>query len=47
MSRKLVYSTALGEMYCADSLEFMRSMETESVDLVVTPPYISRRNMAI
>lgn len=35
-----VYSTTLGKMYCADSLEFMRSMEAESVDLVVTsPPY--------
>jgi site-specific DNA-methyltransferase (cytosine-N4-specific) len=34
------YSTALGEMYCADSLEFMRGMKTGSVDLVITsPPY--------
>jgi site-specific DNA-methyltransferase (cytosine-N4-specific) len=40
MPDSLVYSTALGEMYCADSLEFMCGMETGSVDLVITsPPY--------
>ncbi len=40
MTNEPVYSTASGEMYCADSLEFMRGMEAESVDLVVTsPPY--------
>lgn len=40
MSNEPVYSTALGKMYCADSVEFMRSMEARSVDLVVTsPPY--------
>src|SRR5215210_9151701 len=40
MSEDLIYNTPLGEMYCADSLEFMRDMESESVDLVVTsPPY--------
>lgn len=40
MSNEPVYSTASGEMYCADSLEFMRGMEAGSVDLVVTsPPY--------
>ena len=40
MAKGPVYSTALGEMYCADSLEFMRGMESESVDLAVTsPPY--------
>lgn len=40
MRSELVYSTTLGEMHCADSLEFMRGMEAASVDLVVTsPPY--------
>jgi len=40
MSNPLVYETALGRMYCDDSLEFMKGMEAESVDLVVTsPPY--------
>jgi len=35
-----VYQTALGELYCADSLEFMRRLPDDSVDLVVTsPPY--------
>jgi DNA modification methylase len=34
------YRTELGAMYCADSLLFMRDMEADSVDLVVTsPPY--------
>ena len=40
MSNEPIYSTALGEMYCADSLDFMRGIEAGSVDLVVTsPPY--------
>lgn len=40
MSNPLVYETALGRMYCDDSLEFMKGMEAKSVDLVVTsPPY--------
>jgi DNA modification methylase len=40
MSDSLVYETALGQMYCADSLELMKGMEAGSVDLVVTsPPY--------
>ncbi len=40
MSEHLMYTTSLGEMYCTDSLEFMRGMESKSVDLVVTsPPY--------
>lgn len=40
MGNKPVYSTPLGEMYCADSLEFMRGIGAGSVDLVVTsPPY--------
>ena len=35
-----VYKTEYGAMYCADSLEFMRQMPDDSVDLVVTsPPY--------
>lgn len=40
MSNELVYTTSLGSMYCADSLEIMKSLESGSVDLVVTsPPY--------
>ena len=40
MSKELIYGTPLGKMYCGDSLDFMRGMEPESVDLVVTsPPY--------
>jgi site-specific DNA-methyltransferase (cytosine-N4-specific) len=35
-----VYATARGAMYCADSIEFMRGLPSDSVDLVVTsPPY--------
>lgn len=35
-----IYKTDFGAMYCADSLEFMRQMPDDSVDLVVTsPPY--------
>lgn len=35
-----VYRTELGALFCADSLELMRSLPDESVDLVVTsPPY--------
>ncbi|MBI1756400.1 MAG: site-specific DNA-methyltransferase [Fimbriimonas ginsengisoli] len=35
-----VYETALGAMFCADSLEFMTRLPADSVDLVVTsPPY--------
>ncbi len=34
------YKTELGSLFCADSLEFMREMADDSVDLVVTsPPY--------
>ena len=40
LSRTPVYATGLGQAYCADSLEFMRQMPDDSVDLVVTsPPY--------
>lgn len=35
-----LYETKLGKAYCADSLEFMRSLKKGSVDLVLTsPPY--------
>lgn len=35
-----LYKTELGGLYCSDSLEVMRSMPDDSVDLVVTsPPY--------
>lgn len=35
-----VYRTGLGECYCADSLEYLRSLKNHSVSLVVTsPPY--------
>ncbi len=35
-----LYKTELGALYCADSLEFMRNLPSDSVDLVVTsPPY--------
>lgn len=40
----LIYSTALGEAHCGDSLEFMRGLDSKSVDLVVTsPPFALRR----
>lgn len=40
MSQELVYETPLGKMVCADSLDFMRTLPAESIDLVVTsPPY--------
>lgn len=35
-----LYSTDLGEAYCADSLEVMKTLPSGSIDLVVTsPPY--------
>ncbi|MBY0246675.1 MAG: site-specific DNA-methyltransferase [Nitrospiraceae bacterium] len=35
-----IYKTELGALFCADSLEFMRRLPNDSVDLVVTsPPY--------
>ena len=35
-----IYQTDLGKAYCADSLEFMRSLPAGSIDLVLTsPPY--------
>jgi site-specific DNA-methyltransferase (cytosine-N4-specific) len=35
-----IYKTDLGALFCADSLEFMRQLPDDSVDLVVTsPPY--------
>jgi len=37
---KSLYSTDLGQAYCADALTFMKGMKEGSVDLVVTsPPY--------
>jgi site-specific DNA-methyltransferase (cytosine-N4-specific) len=37
---KPLYQTELGKAYCADSLEFMRTLPDGSIDLVVTsPPY--------
>jgi DNA modification methylase len=38
--RDPLYQTELGEMFCADSLELMREIPDNSVDLVMTsPPY--------
>ena len=35
-----IYKTELGALFCADSLEFMRNMPNDSVDLILTsPPY--------
>ncbi|NJS37513.1 MAG: site-specific DNA-methyltransferase [Brachymonas sp.] len=35
-----IFSTAMGQLYCADSLEILRALPNDSVDLVVTsPPY--------
>jgi site-specific DNA-methyltransferase (cytosine-N4-specific) len=35
-----LYQTELGQAYCADSLDFLRSLPAASVDLVITsPPY--------
>jgi len=40
MNKTLVYHSELGEMHCADSLQYMEGMPAESVDLVMTsPPY--------
>ncbi|HUY91433.1 MAG TPA: site-specific DNA-methyltransferase [Pirellulales bacterium] len=40
MHLKPLYRTALGQAYCADSLQMMPQLESASVDLVVTsPPY--------
>lgn len=39
-SSEPIYITRLGRAYCADSLELLRSLAPDSVDLVVTsPPY--------
>ncbi len=38
------YETGLGKAFCADSLEFMKGLDTGSVDLVVTsPPFALRK----
>lgn len=35
-----VYTTRLGRAYCADSLDFLKTLKADSIDLVVTsPPY--------
>lgn len=40
MQPKPIYKTEFGALFCADSLEFMRGLPDDSVDLVVTsPPY--------
>jgi len=40
MALEPLYETRLGKAYCADSLDFMRSLRKGSVDLVLTsPPY--------
>lgn len=40
MQPKPIYKTDFGALFCADSLEFMRGLPDDSVDLVVTsPPY--------
>lgn len=40
MKAKPIYKTELGALYCADSLDFMRTLPDDSVDIVVTsPPY--------
>jgi len=37
---KPIYNTKFGSFFCADSLDFMRQMPDDSVDLIVTsPPY--------
>lgn len=40
LQREPIYQTELGAMFCGDSLELMRELPDNSVDLVVTsPPY--------
>jgi DNA modification methylase len=40
MKQEPLYKSTLGEMFCADSLEFLPTLAAGSVDLVVTsPPY--------
>lgn len=40
LSFKPVYKTKLGKAYCADSLNFMKTLKDDSVDLIITsPPY--------
>ncbi|WP_144680132.1 DNA-methyltransferase [Bacillus altitudinis] len=35
---KKMYSTNMGEAYCGDSLELLRSLEEESINLIITSP---------
>lgn len=40
----IIYKTTLGIAYCGDSLELMRDIPDNSVDLVITsPPFALRR----
>jgi DNA modification methylase len=40
MQQELIYQTQQGKMFCGDSLDFMKSLPDQSVDLVLTsPPY--------
>lgn len=40
MTFKPIYSTKFGNAYCTDSLELMQSLDSDSIDLVITsPPY--------
>ncbi len=40
MQAEPIYKSAFGALFCADSLEFMRQIDNDSVDLVLTsPPY--------
>lgn len=39
-SLRPVYETKLGQTYCMDSLEFMQTLGSGTIDLVITsPPY--------
>jgi DNA modification methylase len=44
LDQSLFYESALGRAYCADALEVMRSIPSETVNLVLTsPPFALRR----
>jgi site-specific DNA-methyltransferase (cytosine-N4-specific) len=39
-----IYRTQFGKAYCADSLDFLKTLDTSSIDLVMTsPPFALRR----
>ncbi|HTS19664.1 MAG TPA: hypothetical protein VMP11_18960 [Verrucomicrobiae bacterium] len=47
MERKPYYSTEFGEAYLGDSLEFMRELPNDCVNLVLTsPPFALTRKKA-